>query len=49
MWVAGYVSQEVIRYMSVSMGKRSADEKVAIYSRGPFVKGVVQTRDYCTE
>ena len=48
MQVVGRVSQEVVRYRSDSIGKRSVDEKVVVYSRGSFVNGVVQTRAYCS-
>ena len=45
--VIGRVSQKVVRYRLDSMGKGSMDEKVVVYGIGPFVKGVIQTRDYC--
>ena len=47
MWVVGRVRQEVVRYRSDSMGTGSVDENVVVYGKGSFVKGVVQTREYC--
>ena len=46
--VVGGVSQEVVRYRSDSIGKRSVDGKAVVYGRGSFVKGVIQTRDIFT-
>ena len=46
--MVGRVSQEVICYRLDSMGKESMDEKMFVYDSGSFVKGVVQTKDYCT-
>ena len=45
--VAGRINKDIIHYRLDNMGKRSVDEKVVVYGRGSFNKGVIRTRDYC--